>query len=456
MRLAWRARLFPQAEQDEEFRDEVRASSLRGLRAIGGLEAALPAFLLIAGRSPAGVPLGSVSDSVPAFIAILGGLLTFIFSAAAWARPCGRLLVAASILWNAACVYWPAMLSAGRAPWIEQYLLGYFTLVLLGAVAPVPFKPLHVLALGLALAALHLTALLAIPVWTHGWVSHLGWTQHLITPGMALFAALLAAVAYRQRLARFRSRQRAARTAEEFQKAQYRLLISENAATTGRLAAGLAHELNSPVGVITSAVDTLLELSRRRAGASPAEQRRLDEILEEARRSVRESASRLREIVARMQRFTNLDRSEVQPTSLRELLSDVVLMLEPQTRGRVEWQVDLRPMRELMCRPQQLSAVFSNLLANAVEAVDGTGVVRLSALQNGPRIEVKVEDSGRGIPPEELERVFDPGFRVSGGRVATGNWNLFSARQILREHGGDIEISSRPDRGTAVRVTLPC
>ena len=69
--------------------------------------------------------------------------------------------------------------------------------------------------------------------------------------------------------------------------------------------------------------------------------------------------------------------------------------------------------------------------------------------------EVTVEDSSRGMSPEELANIFDPAFKVKEGRVSTGNWGLFSSRQIVREHGGDIEIDSTPGKGTRLRVTLP-
>jgi signal transduction histidine kinase len=103
-----------------------------------------------------------------------------------------------------------------------------------------------------------------------------------------------------------------------------------------------------------------------------------------------------------------------------------------------------------------MSAVFLNLIHNAVEALGGCGQLSLCTERSGDRVEVLLQDNGRGMSAEELAQVFDPAFKIRGGRVSTGNWTLFSSRQIVREHGGEIEIYSLPGKGTTVRVFLPC
>ena len=108
-----------------------------------------------------------------------------------------------------------------------------------------------------------------------------------------------------------------------------------------------------------------------------------------------------------------------------------------------------------MCKPQQLSVVFSNIITNALSAVNGQGRILISTSQEGKEIEVRIEDNGKGVDSRELHSIFDPGFRVSGGRMAAGNWGLFSSRQIVREHGGDIRIASSEGQGTRVTIALP-
>jgi signal transduction histidine kinase len=224
----------------------------------------------------------------------------------------------------------------------------------------------------------------------------------------------------------------------------------------GRLAAALSHELNSPLGVLRSAVDTLLLLGARQATSPPEAQGALVVLQADLRRSISESAARLQQMVARLQRFTNLDKAEVLSADINAMIEDVIALLEPGVQERVTLELDLQPTGPLICRPQQLSAVLSSLLQNAVEAIsNGHGRVRITTREIDSQLELQIHDNGRGLRPEELANIFDPGFKIAGGRVGTGNWSLFSARQIVREHGGEISIESAQGQGTLVRVRLP-
>jgi signal transduction histidine kinase len=273
---------------------------------------------------------------------------------------------------------------------------------------------------------------------------------------LSCLASALTAILYEQRRSTYEWHRSTLQASENLRQAESRNLLAQNAASVGRLAAALSHELNSPVGALVSGVDTLLLLAGRQAAApSPNEHQRLVVLQNDLRKSIRDSTERLKEIVARMQRFTNLDKAEVQAANINVLLSDVSALLEPTYKGRATVKLNLQPVPELICRPQQLSAVFSNLLGNAIAASNGDGAVEISTRQTGQHVEVAIRDNGRGLDPQEVQSIFDPGFRVLQGRVSTGNWSMFSSRQIIREHGGDISIESRPGEGTRVSVTLP-
>jgi signal transduction histidine kinase len=223
----------------------------------------------------------------------------------------------------------------------------------------------------------------------------------------------------------------------------------------GRLAAAISHELNTPIGALVSGVDSLLLLASRQATSPPEEQARLVLVQAELRRSVKASATRLQELVARMQRFTNLDRAEVQQVDLNSMLSDVNALLEPHLKMKAQVTLDLDRLPPLMCRPQQLGAVFYSLVSNALEATNGDGRVTIASRLHDGVIEVMITDNGRGMPQNVLEGIFDPGFRATGNRMSAANWSMFSARQIIREHGGEIQVSSGEGTGTTVSVTLP-
>lgn len=442
------------AEAEEGFRAEQLKPARLSLRLTGALQAILPAFLLLAGLSVIPVPL-SVSGLTPS-LALMGlGLATFAASLVDWSLARTRLLACLSVWLTAAILGWAALVAGAAVLWIEHYLLGFITLMTLGVAGTMPLRPWQTLVLGASVDTFYLVSWLVLRSRPEPFESDLGWLQHGFLLGVTVVATLLSAVVYRNRVANYRAHQTALRNAESLRNAQCRLLLAENAATMGRLAASLAHELNSPLGALTSAVSTLVEVSQRLAGASEEQRRRMSEILPEAQKSMREASARLREIVARIQRFTNLDRSEVQPVNLNELLKDVVLLIEPQVQGKVEFELDTSPVDALTCRPQQISAVFSNLVGNAAEAVGTGGRVRIATRQRGSTLEVLIEDNGRGMTQEELATVFDPGFRVSGTRISTGHWSLFSTRQMVHEHGGDIQIASQPGEGTSVRVSLP-
>ena len=158
-----------------------------------------------------------------------------------------------------------------------------------------------------------------------------------------------------------------------------------------------------------------------------------------------------------MQRFTNLDQAEVQSANLNELLTDVAALVEPQLPPNTKLKLDLEPLPPVVCRPQQISAVFSNLLSNAVRAVNGTegGQVVLAGRPRPRLVEIEVRDNGHGVDSANPDDIFEPSFKAAGNRVRSANWSMFSARQVIREHGGEIRILSDKGKGTTVQVTLP-
>jgi signal transduction histidine kinase len=156
-----------------------------------------------------------------------------------------------------------------------------------------------------------------------------------------------------------------------------------------------------------------------------------------------------------MQRFTNLDRAEIQAVDINEVLADTVALLQSELSQKADVKLDLKQVPILKCQPQQLSAVFSNLLRNAAAAIDGKGNIWVSSTRRNGEIIIQVRDDGRGIPAERLPSLLEPTLAVKGGRIATTNWGLFSSRSIIVEHGGHIEIDSTEGKGTTVTVLLP-
>lgn len=245
------------------------------------------------------------------------------------------------------------------------------------------------------------------------------------------------------------------RVADALRRAEGTLLLAEYGESIGRFAAAMSHELNSPVGALKSTFQTLDVLARKKSSVSLDKRAEMEVMEAGLRRTANESLECLHQVVLRMQRFTNLDRSALLPVDVNSLLHDVIEIVKAGASSQVTIESDFEPLPSIPMRPQQMSAVFSNLLRNAIEGTCGEGRVRIATRQATSQVEISLEDDGKGIPAEELATIFDPVFRVREGRVSTGNWSLFSSRQILREHGGEIEIRSTFGKGTSVRVRLP-
>lgn len=436
------------------FRAQIRRLSRIGLQVIGGIQIVASILMMAAHLLlDPDAELRSLRLQMTAFVVLLG-LVTLAVSRVPRLVAHARSSAIASTLICGAILTWMALLMSQYNPTADDVIPGNFTLIMLVAVAALPLRPTDTLLLGLLMESIYvILALLAQEMYTAG--TGVDKLFVLFIFMMACLATALSAMLYNQRRSAYEWHEHSLQTADNLRQSEARNLLAENGASVGRLAAALSHELNSPIGALISGVDTLLLLASRQATAGPGEQPRLVVLQNDLRKSIRQSTERLRELVTRMQRFTNLDKAEIQAASLNGILSDVSALVQPAYEGRmIELQLaDSLP--ELVCRPQQLSAVFSNLLNNALQASEAGGVVCVTTSAVDSSLEVLIADRGRGLDNGELATIFDPNFRVSHGRVASGNWSMFSSRQIVREHGGDIQIESQKGQGTRVRVTLP-
>jgi len=441
--------LHPRDERDDfSFREELEWLSLAGLRVIGWICIGAALFFLVVGS----VWLPEVLPSVaaPTAILLLGGVLlplTYAPATRRWARSLGILVgvfVAFAMTWG--------HLSAPDPSSSAHYLVGHLAFVMLVGVAALPVRPLEMAAVGASIVLIY-----AGFVWAYQLRATMG-QQVFVTPAVAtqiaIFCTVLTAIVYRKRAAAFRARRAAEQSFAELRGVHAKLLVSQSAASQGRFAAALSHELNTPLGSLKSAVDSLERIFDKLAG-NPVALDRYREAFTSAGRLARQSTERLEEVLRRMRQLANLDRAETQMVDLSELCASTVALLEPELKAKAEVRLELKPLPPLRCRPQQMSAVLSNLLRNAAAAMDDYGVIHVVSERRGGEVVVEVRDNGRGIAPERLAYLFDPTFQVERGRVATANWGLFVSRSIVVEHGGHIEIESIERGGTTARVQLP-
>jgi signal transduction histidine kinase len=456
MRFEWLRRLpWPmEAERDEGFRQDILRLSFNGLRAIAAITAGA-AFVLMVGwwlmfPQAASTPIRIWTDVVIVGIGLAEYLLTRLSWTYSRARPLAMLLVQIT----AAFLILSSLYLSAVEPAADSFIPSQMALAVLITLVALPLRPFETFGHCLAVAAIYWGATeLASRTFLPGAVAEPEY--FLFMAMMTLLATGLSAVLYSERYRAYRSYLQTLQAVGDLRHAQSRLALSESASSMARLAAAISHELNTPIGALKSAVDTLLLLTSRQATAAPEQLPRLLKLQAELRKSIQDSAGRLEQIAARVARFTNLDQADLQIAQINDLLVDVTQLLRSKVKTGTELSLDLSPLPPVTVNAQQVSAVFYDLIHNSIAALDAGGRVDVRTLARDGRIEVAIDDTGRGIDGARLSAIFDPGFEVTAGRVASGNWSMFNARQVMREHGGEVAISSEPGKGTRVLVTLP-
>ena len=455
----WKAYLFPgDAEQDPGFAEEVHRIARTGLRVAGWVGIGTALFFYF-GRfliDPETETL--LLRTVETAVVVLVSLAVLRAADLEIAARRGRLIGIVFALVLSTLLFLFSILISQQAPSFADSIPGQATVIMLVGVAAFPLRPMQALFLGAMLSVIYVAI-----SWVVEKQFYLGSGPLLVNllfiEMLTLLCAALAALVYRQRYVSYRNYQQSLRAAEELREVEARMMLAEQSATLGRLAAAMSHEMNSPLGALKSAVDSLLLLASRQATAAPSEQARLVRLQSDLRKAILDSTERLSQIVARIQRFANLDSAHVMEADLNEILGSAVELTRAILPPKARLVTNFDQLPRLLCRPEQLSAVFHGVLTNAVEAVRQnaeSGLIVVTSKRNGPDVDIIVEDNGQGIAQNDLMLLFEPRFRVRGDRVSSGNWGMFSFRRMVREHGGDITVRSEPGKGTAVTIHLPC
>ncbi len=251
----------------------------------------------------------------------------------------------------------------------------------------------------------------------------------------------------------------------EVRESQSQLVQQEKMASLGALVAGIAHEMNTPIGTINSNADTLgRSLVRLRelvndesCPASVREDKKLGKILgllEEIARINTLACERIVTIVGTLRNFARLDEAELQIADLHEGLDSTLTLVRHEIKNRITVERQYGEIPKIRCHPNQINQVFMNLLVNAAHAIDGQGVITIRTEAAGDTVRIHISDSGVGIPRENIEKIFDPGFTTKGVGVGTG-LGLSICFKIAQDHGGSIDVQSEVGKGTAFTLTLP-
>jgi len=254
-------------------------------------------------------------------------------------------------------------------------------------------------------------------------------------------------------------------TLRELKQSQAERIQAEKMASLGRLVAGIAHEVNSPLGSLASAIDTFERafgrvrtlLQPQEGGdrtSSTEETEKLLRVLSETFRVAREGCCRMASMVKIMRRFANLDQSPLRKVDITECIEGTLALLGHELREEITLVKEFNATEEVECFPMELNQVFMNLLINSVQAIQARGEIRVRTWQEGGQTFVCISDTGQGIPAEHLERIFDPGFTTKGVGVGTG-MGLPICYKIMEMHRGKIQAASQPGKGTAITLQLP-
>ncbi len=427
-------------------------------------------FLGAAGGFGSRVGLFSIAMGIAGLVALLGSRWAL---GRRLARPAvGLLLVALSGVVG---------LASGLAPLPSRLptVSGPAPLLLLLTVGLMAFRPLQILALstGVTLAAGSAALLVGAP---RAIVLSISLEVALLSVAAMVFGALLYQLRWGiidrrlELLAQrdyLRSRTKSLEDDNQRLRAQRSHVLdvaeSSKLQSLSGLAAGLAHEINNPVGSLYANVDVIERAVRNlrerfESGDCPplADDRKVRRSLEVLGRTLpitREAMARVTAVVESLESFAHLDRAPRLPVDLREGMDGALSLLSFRLGEKIGVTRDYAPeLREVIADGERLHQVFMSLLCNAVQAIDGSGQITVGLFEDRQRgqVVIRVADTGAGIPEDVLPRIFEPGFTTRGVGVGTG-LGLAIAYRIIEAHGGTIEVDSEVGVGTRVTVRLP-
>lgn len=271
---------------------------------------------------------------------------------------------------------------------------------------------------------------------------------------------------------------------QELQDAQDQLLQAEKMASIGQLAAGVAHEINNPIGYVNGNVQALVEYvaiqkkwmtlidtlkSHVDAGETDKARQALTEIREyESNEQLHhiwedtdallkeslEGLGRVTKIVLDLKTFSRSDQGAEERIQMDEVIAGVLNIVHNEIKYKCTLNQDLRTVPPVRCSYQKLSQVLVNLIINAAQACEKNGEITVRTFEKNGKVCVDVQDNGVGIPPDHLPKIFDPFFTTKPVGEGTG-LGLSISYEIIKKSGGEIRVASEPGKGTTFTLVLP-
>lgn len=252
---------------------------------------------------------------------------------------------------------------------------------------------------------------------------------------------------------------------KQLRETQAQLVQSEKMASLGSLVAGLVHEMNSPIGSLNSNADVdgrcvhiiLEELQAHQIFEKFAQNKRFTQAIEALQKSIQANliaSGRLSEIVNNLRSFAHLDEASLQEIDIHQGLESTLTLLKPLLKDRIVVKKAYDQIPKIVCYAGELNQVFMTVLRNAAQAVESEGSITIKTFVDNGNVCVQVTDTGAGIPPERMKRLFEPAFSEKDARIKAG-MGLFTALSIIEKHRGQIKVHSETGKGTTVSIVLP-
>ena len=236
-------------------------------------------------------------------------------------------------------------------------------------------------------------------------------------------------------------------TLKELKETQLQLINSEKMASLGQIVAGVAHEINTPVASIKSNNGLISKL------ISKIEDAEISGLMQEINNIDHEAIERISNIVSSLKKFVRLDEADVQDADINKELDLTLDLIRHETKNRINIIKNYGNIPMIKCYPNMLNQVFTNILVNACQAIEGEGQIIITTGYEAETLTVSIKDSGKGIPEEEIPKIFTAGYTTKGVGVGTG-LGLAICTKIIEKHNGKIIVNSEVDKGSEFVITI--
>lgn len=256
---------------------------------------------------------------------------------------------------------------------------------------------------------------------------------------------------------------------QEIRETQAKLVHTAKMASLGQLVAGVAHELNNPIGFIYSNMGHLREysdslinlvtLAEKNPQQLSTKKKEVEfeyivEDMPKLIKSCEDGARRTRDIVLGLRNFSRLEEAKLKEINIEESLDNTLNLLAGELKNRITVKKNFSNVPQILCYPSQLNQVFMNVLSNAAQAIKGKGEIHITTKQVKDIVEITITDTGKGMAEGTASQIFDPFFTTKTLGQGTG-LGLSISYGIIQKHGGDIYVTSKLGAGTTFTLNLP-